>query len=80
MKLNKHAWVVWGITLIVATALMILIPFTRTSSWWIAACCTALMFGLCAWTFVLAFRKDKTLASKVLGWPIFKAGYTALFI
>ena len=38
------------------------------------------MFGLCAWTFVLAFRKDKTLASKVLGWPIFKAGYTALFI
>lgn len=80
MKLNKHAWVVWGITLIVSIALMILIPFTRTVSWWIAACCTVLMFGLCALTFVLAFRKDKKLASKVLGWPIFKAGYTALFI
>ena len=78
MKLNKHTWAVWGITLIAAIALMILIPFTRTASWWIAACCTVLMFGLCAYTFVLTFRKDNTLESKVFGWPIFKVGYTAL--
>ena len=78
MKLNKHAWAVWGITLLVVIVLMALIPFARTASWWIAAGCTVLMFGLCAYTFVLAFRKDNTLESKVLGWPIFKVGYTAL--
>ena len=78
MKLNKHAWAVWGITLLVVIVLMTLIPFTRTVSWWIAAGCTVLMFGLYAYTFVLAFRKDNTLESKVLGWPIFKVGYTAL--
>lgn len=78
MKLNKHAWAVWGITLLVVIVLMALIPFARTASWWIAAGCTVLMFGLCAYTFVLAFRKDNTLESKVLGWPIFKVGYLAL--
>lgn len=78
MKLNKHAWAVWGITLLVVIVLMTLIPFVRTASWWIAAGCTVLMFGLCAYNFVLAFRKDNTLESKVLGWPIFKVGYVAL--
>lgn len=78
MRLNKHAWAVWGITLLVVIVLMALIPFARTASWWIAAGCTILMFGLCAYTFVLAFRKDNTLESKVLGWPMFKVGYTAL--
>ena len=78
MRLNKHAWAVWGITLLVVIVLMALIPFVRTASWWIAAGCTILMFGLCAYAFVLAFRKDNTLESKVLGWPMFKVGYTAL--
>lgn len=78
MKLDKHAWILWGIALIVTIVLMILIPFAYTATWWIAACCTVLMFGLCAFTFVRAFRKDETLESKLLGWPIFKVGYTAL--
>ena len=80
MKLNKHAWAVWSILLAVAIVLMILIPFVRTAAWWIAACCTVLMFALCAYAFFLAFRKDGTLESKVLGWPIFRAGYTALIV
>ena len=80
MKLNKHAWIIWGIALAVVIALMILIPFTRTAAWWIAAGCTVLMFGLCAFTFARAFRRDGTLESKVLGWPIFKVGYTALIV
>ena len=79
MKLNLHAWILWGISLVVVIALMILIPFARTAAWWIAACCTVLMFGLCAFTFVRAFRKGDTLESKLLGWPIFKVGYTAVF-
>ena len=80
MKLNKHAWAVWSILLAVAIVLMILIPFVRTAAWWIAACCTVLMFALCAYAFFLAFRKDGTLESKVLGWPIFQVGYTALIV
>ena len=80
MKLNKHVWAVWGITLAVIIALMALIPFVRTAAWWIAAACTVLMFGLCAFAFARAFRKEDTLESKVLGWPIFRVGYTALIV
>ena len=58
MKLSKHAWTIWGILLVVALVLMVLIPFSRTASWWIAAGCTVLMFllaALCpAWVTVLA--------------------------
>ena len=79
MKLNKHAWVIWGIALITVIALMILIPFARTATWWIAAIGTILMFGVCAFTFYKAFNKDKTLESKLLGWPIFKVGSVTLF-
>ena len=78
MKLSKHAWTIWGILLVVALVLMVLIPFSRTASWWIAAICTVLMF-LLAWTFYAAFRKDG-LESKILGWPIFKVGAVALAV
>ena len=78
MKIQKHAWIIWGIVLIAFVVLMIVIPFSRTVSWWIAAASTILMFCLCAFSFALAFRRDQTLESKVLGWPIFKVGYTAL--
>ena len=80
MKLTKHAWMIWAIALIAVVALMVLIPFERTAAWWVAACCTILMFGLCAYTFARAFHRDDTLESKVLGWPIFKVGYTALIV
>ena len=46
MKLSKHAWTIWGILLVVALVLMVLIPFSRTASWWIAAGCTVLMLAL----------------------------------
>lgn len=80
MKLNKHTWILWWIALAVVLALMIAIPFARTASWWVGALCTVVMFSLCAYTFYLAFRKDNTLESKLLGWPIFKVGYTALVV
>ena len=79
MKLSKHAWTIWGILLVVALVLMVLIPFSRTASWWIAAICTVLMFLLAAWTFYAAFRKDG-LESKILGWPIFKVSAVALAV
>lgn len=79
MKLSKHAWTIWGILLVVALVLMVLIPFSRTAAWWIAAICTVLMFLLAAWTFYAAFRKDG-LESKILGWPIFKVGAVALAV
>ena len=43
MKLSKHAWTIWGILLVAALVLMVLIPFSRTASWWIAAICTVLL-------------------------------------
>ncbi len=78
MKLTKHAWIIWGISLAVVLVLMIAIPFARTAAWWIGAACTVTMFGLCAFTFHLAFHKGENTESKLLGWPIFKVGYTAL--
>lgn len=80
MKLNKQAWTIWAITLIVIIALMAVIPFARTAAWWIGAGCTVLMFALCACAFCMAFRKDGKIESKLLGWPIFKVGYTALIV
>ena len=80
MKIIKHAWAILAITLVAVVALMFLIPFNRTTTWWIAACCTVLMFGVCAFSFARAFNKDRTLESKVLGWPIFRVGYVALII
>jgi len=77
MKLNKYAWVIWSITLAVVIILMIIIPFVRTAAWWVGAVCTIAMFGMSALAFYRAFGKDG-MESKVIGWPIFKVGYTAL--
>jgi len=79
-NLSKHAWIIWGLLLAVTVALMALIPFVRTAAWWVAAVCTALMFCLCAFTFARAFSRGGSLESKVLGWPIFRVGYTALIV
>ena len=73
MKLTKHAWIIWSIALAAVIALMILIPFSRTAVWWIAAGCTVLMFVLCAFTFLRAFRKDETP-----GWAIRRYSYRLL--
>lgn len=80
MKLTKHAWIIWGISLVVVLVLMAAIPFAHTATWWIGATCTVAMFGLYAFTFHLAFRKGETTESKLLGWPIFKVGYVALIV
>lgn len=80
MKLTRHAWILWGILLAVTVILALVLPFSRTAAYWIALVCTLAMYGVCAWTFARAFRKDETLESKVLGWPIFKVGVTALLL
>lgn len=80
MKLTKHAWILWTITLAVVVALARLIPFVHTPVYWLGLGCTGVMFALCVFTFARAFRKDKTLESKLLGWPIFKVGYAATIV
>lgn len=77
MKLTKHAWLIWGIVLIIVLALALLIPFVRTTVYWLGLGCTVAMFLLCAYTFRRAFCRNKALESKLLGWPIFKVGYAA---
>ena len=80
MKLTKHAWILWGVALAVVLVLALVIPFARTAVYWIGLVCTAVMFGVCALAFVRAFRKGSTLESKLLGWPVFKVGLTALMV
>ena len=80
MKLTKHAWILWGIALAVVLVLALVIPFVKTAVYWIGLLCTVVMFGVCALAFVRAFRKDSTVESKLLGWPIFKVGYVALIV
>ena len=80
MKLTKHAWILWGIALAVVLVLALVIPFVKTAVYWIGLLCTVAMFGVCALAFVRAFRKDNTVESKLLGWPIFKVGYVALIV
>ena len=77
-KLTKHAWMLWGIALIVVIVLMSAIPFHRTATWWLAAACNVLMFGLCAVTFYAAFRREGCVESKLLGWPIFRVSLLAV--
>ena len=78
MKLTKHAWILWSVALAAVLVLALVIPFARTAVYWIALVCTLAMFGVCALVFTRAFRRDDTLESKLLGWPIFRVGYTAL--
>lgn len=79
MKLSKNAWIIWGFSLAVVIVLMAFIPFVRNTVWWIGAVSTVLMYGVCALAFFLAFRR-KGIESKLLGWPIFRVGYTALAV
>lgn len=76
MKLTKHAWILWGAALAVVLVLALAIPFVRSGVFWIGLLCTVAMFGVCAFAFARAFRRGGTLESKLLGWPIFKVGYT----
>ncbi len=80
MKLNKHALIVCTAVLAVFLVLAFIIPFSRTAVYWIGFGCTIAMFICCGLAFVRAFRRDETLESKLLGWPIFKVGYTALAV
>lgn len=80
MKLSKHAWILWTISLFITLALALLIPFVHTVVYWLALGCMGAMFLLCAYTFARAFRKDETLESKLLGFPIFKVGYAATIV
>ena len=80
MKLTKHAWILWGVALAAVLALALLVPFARTAVYWMALGCTAAMFGVCALTFLRAFRRDDRLESKLLGWPIFRVGFAALIV
>ena len=80
MKLTKHAWILWGISLIVFLVFSFVIPFTHTGTFWLAFGATLIMFGVTVFIFARAFNKYETLESKLLGWPIFKVGYIALII
>lgn len=80
MKLTKHAWILWVVALVVVLVLALVIPFVKTAVYWIGLLCTVAMFGVCAFAFIRAFRKDGTMESKLLGWPIFKVGYVALIV
>ena len=82
MKLNRHAWILWSIALVVVLVLVFAIPFTKTAVYWLAFACTLVMFAANITVFLRAFRRTdaQTLESKLLGWPIFKVGAVALTV
>lgn len=80
MKLEKHAWGIWGIALVVVLALALLLPFVHNAVYYIALASMLLAFGLCAWSFRQAFTGKDGLFSKYLGWPVFRVGLTVLAV
>ena len=82
MKLNRHAWILWSIALVVVLVLAFVIPFAKTAVYWPAFACTLVMFAANIAVFLRAFRRTdvQTLESKLLGWPIFKVGAVALIV
>lgn len=83
MKLNRHAWILWGSALVAVLVLAFVIPFVKTSVYWLALACTLVMFAAMIAVFLRAFRRidaQSTLESKLLGWPIFKVGTVALTV
>ncbi len=80
MKLTKHAWMIWGIALVTVAVLAFVIPFTRAAVYWLGLAATVGMFVVCAAAFARAFHAEENLESKLLGWPIFKVGYTTLAV
>ncbi|MBQ6951974.1 MAG: hypothetical protein IJN44_10855 [Clostridia bacterium] len=79
-KLNVHALALGALALIVYTALAFLLPFMQNAVFFVAFACTLLMFAVTGAAFWRSFRKDETLESKVLGWPIFKAAVLGLMV
>ena len=77
-KLTNHAMILWGILLVVTAVLAVALPFAHSDVFWIAAVCDLIMFAAVAVVYGRAFRMDGTMESKLLGWPIFKAGLLAL--
>ncbi len=79
-KLNTHTLALGAAALIVYLAITFLVPFAKTTVFWIAFLCTLGMFALAGAAFVRSFRRDESLESKVLGWPIFKVALLALAV
>lgn len=78
-QIGSRALIYWVCLLVIYLALAIGIPFRRNAVWSIALGCTIGMFAVCGISFLLAFRKEG-IRSKLLGWPIFRVGYTFLGI
>ena len=78
-KLGGHAIVLWAVLLIVVAVLAVVLPFVHNTVYWTAAVCDLIMFIAVEIIYVRSFRRDDTLVSRILGWPLFKVGIVALF-
>lgn len=80
MKLTKHIWILWGIVLAVVLVFAFILPFERNEIFWIGLGCTFAMFLVCLLILIRGFRKNRTLESKLLRWPLFKISVIALAV
>ena len=80
MKVTKNAFILWLIALIAFVAIPLIIPFSKTSVFWVGFISAIIMFLIVAAIFYICLHKSLTLQSKLLGWPIFKVAYYALGI
>lgn len=79
-KLNMHALALGAVALIVFVVLAFLLPFVHNTVFWIAFGAAIVMGLVAGVAFIRSFRKDETLESKVLGWPIFKVALIGLVV
>lgn len=80
MELTKHALLILALTLVLFLVLSFAIPFAHTAAYWVGFAGALIGFGVVAGAFARAFRKDTTLESKLLGWPIFKTSLVSMVV
>ena len=74
-KRQKYLLVILIITAVAFSIVVFLIPFPKKAVFWIAWLFEMTAFALQIPIFRLAFDNAEELKSKVLGFPVFRAGY-----
>lgn len=78
MNKTKGSNLILGLLFVVYAVVSFCIPVERGTLFWVAFSSGVVAFVMLWYTFQKAFGTASTATSKVLGWPIFKVGYTYL--
>ncbi|WP_295092125.1 hypothetical protein [Ruminococcus sp.] len=77
---NKNAILIIGVIGVAFSLVVFLLPFEWDENFWIAYIFEITAIIIQIPVFKIAFDKNETIKSKVLGFPVFRVGYIYLFI